>query len=145
MKNFDKIVDLIIKELLSAANSEETEKSVIERLLRNGYRMQQIDEAFEFIIKKIRENEEEEETGPEAIKIRVLSHTEKYKLTAEAHRHLLGHYYGGHISLQDTEEILTRIEKINHIIDLEHLQELIQRVLFKKINQNSLYYQHQIN
>ncbi|MDD5066956.1 MAG: DUF494 family protein [bacterium] len=146
MKNFDKIVDLIIKELLSVDDSEDTEKNIVMRLLKHGYKIDQIDEAFEFIIKKIREHHDEDgEERTISRKIRILTDREKYKMTSEAHRLLLEHYYNDNLSSRDLEDILSQIEQNNHILDTEHLEELIHRILFKKSAHSSRFYYQQIN
>lgn len=140
MQDFGKIVDLIIKELLTAQDKNQTEKNIIMRLLRNGYKMDQIDHAFELIIKKIKEDEacDEGKNRIRKTKIRILTNREKYRLTSEAHRFLLEHYYNENINNEELEELLNTIEKVDKIFDIDNLTDLIQKMIFKKHYQQNI-------
>ncbi len=141
MRDFDKIVDLIIKELLTAQDKNQTEKNIIMRLLKNGYKMEQIDQAFELIIKKINEDEEPGKivNNYSFKSIRILTETEKYRLTSDANRFLLYHYYNQNITRDELEELLENIEKVDKILDIDNLTDLMQNIIFHKRCQHYQY------
>lgn len=143
MKKIDKIMDLIIKEILNPEKIDTSEKNVITQLLQSGYNMDEIDEAFDFIFKKLHENGNYKTFSNK--KIRVLTNSEKFKLSAEANCTLLQHYYNNDISYENLEEILGKIEENDKLVDLNNLNNIIQKILFKQKIEKSYYLRSEIN
>lgn len=142
MKNVGKIVDLIIKEILSPEKADVTEQNVINLLLQSGYAMEEIDSAFHYIIRKIRENEAQAHFVQ---RIRILSIEEKAKLSPEANRTLLQYYYNNTLSYTDLEDILKQVAEVNKIVDIEDLNYLIQNLVLKCKNSRYMPYRSQIH
>lgn len=128
MKNFSKIVDLIIKEMLNPENMDITEKNIITSLIQSGYNMDEIDKAFAFIVKKIRESQDEEKSVQ---RIRILSDMEQAMLSANAQKVLLQYYYNNNITYEQLEETLNIINEMNKIVDTDNLNNIIHKILFK--------------
>ena len=131
MKNLDRIVDLIIKELFKVDDLNNPKQRVIMNLLKSGIDPEEIDKAFHFIIKKIHQYENNKTIYKEK-KFRILTTRERSRLSREAHRYLYNYYYNDTITWKEMEIVINNIERMERVVDVNGLNKLIEKVLFDK-------------
>ncbi len=129
MKNLDKIVDLIIKELFKFDDLNEAKQRVIMSLLENGVKLEDINSAFHFIVKKIHENNKFNNVKK---KNRILTNNERSRLSEEAYQYLYNYYYNNIMTWKQMEEVIYNVEKMPCVVDVNDLNQLLEKILFTK-------------
>lgn len=143
MKNFNKIIDLIIKELFNTNDVDSSKKRVLTQLLESGVTLEEVDQAFTFIVKKIKE--EHTHTKKDVKKIRILSKQERSHLSRDAQMQLYDYYYNNAITWQEMEEVIKDAEKTNRVLDSRDLRRIIEKNIFAKKNKNIMVERIDIN
>lgn len=134
MKDLNKIVDLIIKELFDLKDEGSSEQKVLMQLLESGIDLEEIDKAFCFIVKKIHQNNQNKKKKIK--KMRVLTAQEKFRLSKDAQACLYDYYYNDSITWQEMERVINNVEKMNQVLDVSDLNVLIEKILFAKKYEN---------
>ncbi len=129
MRRVEKIVEIILSEILSPERVEITEKKIMSILLQQGYKVEEINEALHLIFAKLK-NHQHQIPHSKDKPIRVFTPIERYKMSLEAQRLLLQLYYSNAITLLQLEEILSHIESTNEIIvDKDVLINIINDIM----------------
>ncbi len=134
MKDLNKIVDLIIKELFDLKDEGSSEQKVLMQLLESGIDLEEIDKAFCFIVKKIHQNNQNK--NKKIKKMRVLTAQEKFRLSKDAQACLYDYYYNDSITWQEMERVINNVEKMNQVLDVSDLNMLIEKIIFAKKHEN---------
>ncbi len=128
MKNINKIVDLIIKELFKVDDMDDSKQRVIMQLLESGIPPDQINKAFHFIIKKINQNNKNKNVGDR--KFRILTNRERSRLSEDAHQSLYDYYYNNTLSWTEMEELINRIERMEYVVDVKGINYIVEQLVF---------------
>ncbi len=133
MKSLDKVVDLIIKELFNVSDIDSSKQRVIMHLLESGIELEDIDKAFSFIVKKIKENNN---SNVVLKKLRILTEKERSYFSKEAQHSLYSYYYNDAFSWQEMERIISDVLKTGRVLDVVDLNLLVEKNLFAKNYKN---------
>lgn len=142
MRRIHKIVEIILSEILSPERVEITEKKIISILTQQGYRLDEINEALQFIFNTLKNNSQNSARISNR-PIRVLSEFERFKISSDAQKILFKLYYSGAITLPQLEEILSRTDTINEVITEKIILNLIDEVV--GLTEKNLYIKRYIN
>ncbi len=124
MKKIEEIVEIILSQLMLTDNIEVAEKKIIFNLLKKGYELEEINEAFNLISEKIKTSKKREIKNRRFV--RILTPIEKINLTKDAEDYLIYLYNSQIVDIIKLEEIILEISKMDRLIDKEELNTIIE-------------------
>ncbi|MBN1899054.1 MAG: DUF494 family protein [Spirochaetes bacterium] len=131
MNRIEKIVQIILSQILSSERIEVTEEKLTSLLLQKGFHVEEIDQALQLIFDRL--NDHLEISYPALYfkrkPVRVLSFQEKSKMTNEAQNLLFYLYHRDNLTHAQMEEIISVVESYSETVDEDVMHQIIIHVL----------------
>jgi uncharacterized protein Smg (DUF494 family) len=123
------IISFIIKEVLEGKDLLETETEIVESLMDQGYSLEEINSAFDWLFSLVTKGMTKKRIKPTTSK-RVLHHLERLKLNSQAYGLLIRMQESGLITPAQQEEIIEQALTSNEEVGLEEMKRIAGQVVF---------------
>ncbi len=123
------IISFIIKEVLEGKDLLETETEIVESLMDQGYSLEEINSAFDWLFSLVTKGMAQERLKPTTSK-RILHHLEKLKLNSQAYGLLIKMQESGLITPAQQEEIIEQALTSGEEVGPEEIKRIAGQVVF---------------
>jgi len=123
------IISFIIKEVLEGKDLFETETEIVESLMDQGYSLEEINSAFDWLLSLVTKGMVKKRLKPTTSK-RILHHLERLKLNSQAYGFLIRMQESGLITLAQQEEIIEQALTSNEEVGPEEIKRIADQVVF---------------
>lgn len=123
------IVSFIIKEVLEGKDLLETETEIVESLMDQGYSLEEINSAFDWLSSLVTKGMTKKRIKPTTSK-RILHHLEKLKLSSQAYGLLIRMQESGLITSAQQEEIIEQALTSNEEVGPGEIKRIAGQVVF---------------
>lgn len=123
------IISFIIKEVLEGKDLLETESEIVESLLDQGYNLEEINSAFDWLFSLITKGMAKKRIKSTTSK-RILHHLERLKLSSPAYGLLIKMQETGLITPAQREEIIEQALISGDEVDPEEIERIAGQVVF---------------
>lgn len=123
------IVSFIIKEVLEGKDLFETETEIVESLMDQGYSLEEINSAFDWLFSLVTKGMAKKRIRPTTSK-RVLHHLERLKLNSQAYGLLIRMQESGRITPAQQEEIIEQALTSGEEVGPEEIKRIAGQVVF---------------
>lgn len=123
------IVSFIIKEVLEGKDLFETETEIVESLMDQGYSLEEINSAFDWLFSLVTKGMAKKRIRPTTSK-RILHHLEKLKLNSQAYGLLIRMQESGLITPAQQEEIIEQALTSDEEVGPEEIKRIAGQVVF---------------
>lgn len=123
------IVSFIIKEVLEGKDLFETETEIVESLMDQGYSLEEINSAFDWLFSLVTKGMAKKRIRPTTSK-RVLHHLERLKLNSQAYGLLIQMQESGRITPAQQEEIIEQALTSGEEVGPEEIKRIAGQVVF---------------
>jgi len=123
------IISFIIKEILGGKDLFETETEIVESLMDQGYSLEEINSAFDWLFSLVTKGMAKKRIGPTTSK-RILHHLERLKLNSQAYGLLIQMQESGLITPAQQEEIIEQALISGEEVGPEEIKRIAGQVVF---------------
>ncbi len=123
------IISFIIKEVLDGKDLLETETEIVESLMDQGYSLEEINSAFDWLFSLITKGMVKKGIKPTTSK-RILHHLERLKLSSQAYGLLIKMQESGLITFAQQEEIIEQALTSGEEVGPEEIKRIAGQVVF---------------
>lgn len=123
------IISFIIKEVLEGKDLFETETEIVESLMDQGYSLEEINSAFDWLFSLVTKGMAKERLRPTTSK-RILHHLERLKLNSQAYGLLIRMQESGRITPAQQEEIIEQALTSGEEVGPEEIKRIAGQVVF---------------
>ena len=123
------IISFIIKEILGGKDLFETETEIVESLMDQGYSLEEINSAFDWLFSLVTKGMTKKRIKPTTSK-RILHHLERLKLSSPAYGLLIKMQESGLITPTQQEEIIEQALTSGEEVSSEEIKRIAGQVVF---------------